>query len=168
IASRRGLRTDSGVTDRIVNQLLTEMDGITLMKGVMVLAATNRPDILDTALLRPGRFDKVIYIPPPDEKARYEIFKVHTRNMPLSEDVDLERLAKNTKGYTGADIAAVCREAAMNALREALKEPGKPLEEIKVHMRHFEEALRKVGASISESDIRFYEEIGKRFKKLLG
>jgi len=168
IASRRGLRTDSGVTDRIVNQLLTEMDGITLMKGVMVLAATNRPDILDTALLRPGRFDKVIYIPPPDEKARYEIFKVHTRNMPLSENVDLEKLAKSTEGYTGADIAAVCREAAMSALREALKEPGKPLKEAKVQMKHFEEALKKVEPSISESDIKFYEEMRRRFKKLLG
>jgi len=161
IAPARGYRFgDSGVTDRIVNQLLTEMDGLVLLKGVVILAATNRPDILDPALLRPGRFDRIVYVPAPDEKARYEIFKVHTRKMPLAEDVDLHELAKITKGYTGADIAAVCREAAMMALREA----GKPT---KVHMKHFQTALKIVTPSVTDEDIRRYEEIGKKMKRML-
>ncbi|RLE80299.1 MAG: AAA family ATPase [Thermoprotei archaeon] len=159
IAPRRGLRTDSGVTDRIVNQLLTEMDGITMLKNVIVLAATNRPDILDPALLRPGRFDRIIYVPPPDKAARLEIFKVHTRRMPLAEDVSLESLAEQTEGYTGADIAAVCREAAMTALREV----GKPT---KVRMDHFISALKKIPPSVAEEDRRFYEQILKTFKKI--
>jgi len=161
IAPARGYRYgDSGVTDRIVNQLLTEMDGLVLLKGVVILAATNRPDILDPALLRPGRFDRILYVPAPDEKARYEIFKVHTRRMPLSEDVDLHELARITEGYTGADIAAVCREAAMTALREA----GKPT---KISMRHFQAALKVVTPSVSKEDIKRYEEIGRKMKRML-
>ncbi|MGC9097128.1 MAG: ATP-binding protein, partial [Infirmifilum sp.] len=105
LAPMRGLvSTDSGVTERVVSQLLTEMDGLERLEGVVVIAATNRPDIIDPALLRPGRFDRLIYVPPPDEKARLEIFKVHTKRMPLAEDVDLAELAKRTEGYTGADI----------------------------------------------------------------
>jgi len=161
IAPRRGLRGgDSGVTDRIVNQLLTEMDGITRLEGVVVIGATNRPDIVDPALLRPGRFDRVIYVPPPDKEARLEIFKVHTRKMPLAEDVDLEELAEKTEGYTGADIAAVCREAAMIALREA----GKPT---KVKKEHFLRALEKVEPSVSKEDLERYERIKEEFKKIL-
>jgi len=161
IAPARGYRYgDSGVTDRIVNQLLTEMDGLVLLKGVVILAATNRPDILDPALLRPGRFDRILYVPAPDEKARYEIFKVHTRRMPLSEDVDLHELARITEGYTGADIAAVCREAAMTALREA----GKPT---KVSMKHFQAALKVITPSVSKEDIKRYEEIGRKMKRML-
>ncbi len=98
------------VTDRLINQLLTEMDGIQENSGVVVIGATNRPDIIDPALLRPGRFDRLILVPAPDEKARLEIFKVHTRRVPLAGDVDLRELAKKTEGYTGADIAAVVRE----------------------------------------------------------
>jgi len=157
----RGTRFDSGVTDRIVNQLLTELDGIVLLKGVVVLAATNRPDILDPALLRPGRFDRIIYVPPPDYNARLEIFKVHTRRMPLADDVSLEELAKITEGYTGADIAAVCREAAMNALREA----GKPT---KVSMRHFEAAMKRVPPSLTKSEIKTYEEMARKLKRMIG
>ena len=161
IAPARGYRYgDSGVTDRIVNQLLTEMDGLVLLKGVVILAATNRPDILDPALLRPGRFDRILYVPAPDEKARYEIFKVHTRHMPLSEDVDLHELARITEGYTGADIAAVCREAAMTALREA----SKPT---KVSMKHFQAALKVITPSVSKEDIKRYEEIGRKMKRML-
>ena len=160
IAPRRGLRTDAGVTDRIVNQLLTEMDGITLLKNIVIIAATNRPDILDPALLRPGRFDRIIYVPLPDEKARLEIFKVHTRKMPLAEDVNLEELAKRTKGYTGADISALCREAAMTALREA----GKPT---KIHMKHFIKAMEAVPPSITEEDLKIYEEAMKAFKRFI-
>ncbi|MEM4343247.1 MAG: CDC48 family AAA ATPase, partial [Candidatus Caldarchaeum sp.] len=118
IAPRRGIHTDAGVTDRIVNQLLTEMDGMQTLKGVVIMGATNRPDILDPALLRPGRFDRVLYVPPPDRASRLAIFKIHTREMPLDADVDLEALASITEGYTGADIEAVVREAAMLAARE--------------------------------------------------
>jgi len=162
IAPARGMRYgDSGVTERVVNQLLTELDGITVLKNVVVIAATNRPDMLDTALIRPGRFDRLIYVPPPDKKARLEIFKVHTRNMPLADDVDLEKLADKTEGYTGADIEAVCREAAMITLRRE----GKPS---KVPMKDFEEALKTVPPSVTAEDVKKFEEITKAFKKLLG
>ena len=152
IAPRRGTRFDSGVTDRIVNQLLTEMDGIEKLEGIVVLAATNRLDIIDPALLRPGRFDRLIYVPPPDLEARYEILKVHTRRMPLAEDVDLKKIAERTELYSGADLAALCREAAMTALREA----GKPT---KVHMRHFEKAMKVVKPSLKPEDLERYEKI---------
>ncbi len=104
IAPRRGGNSDSGVTERIVNQLLTSMDGVEVLQGVVVIGATNRPDILDTALIRAGRFDKMIYIPPPDRDARLQILKVHTKNMPLSPEVNLEKIADLTDGYVGADL----------------------------------------------------------------
>lgn len=164
IAPARGTRLgDSGVTDRIVNQLLAEMDGIGTLKNVVVMAATNRPDILDPALLRPGRFDRVIYVPPPDFKARVEIFKVHTKKIKLADDVNIEELAKRTEGYTGADIAALVREAAMLALREVIREGKvKP-----VSMRHFEEALKRVPPSLTPEDIRRYEEMAKRVRRTI-
>jgi len=161
IAPRRGARFDSGVTERIVNQLLTEMDGIVALRKVVVMAATNRPDILDTALLRPGRFDRIVYVPPPDVKARLEILKVHTRSMPLAEDVDLQKIAEKTEYYTGADLEALCREAAMTALREDFKPK-------KVSMKHFEEALKLVPPGLTPEDVKAYEEISKTFKKILG
>ena len=159
IAPRRGFRTDSGVTDRIVNQLLTEMDGITLLKNVVVIGATNRPDILDPALLRPGRFDRIIYVPPPDEGARLEILKVHTRRMPLADDVDLAQIAKMTEGYSGSDLAVVAREAGMMALRENVNAA-------KIYMRHFLEALRRVKPSITQEMLRYYKMWGERAKSL--
>jgi transitional endoplasmic reticulum ATPase len=166
IAPARGSRLgDSGVTDRMVNQLLAEMDGIGTLKGVVVMAATNRPDILDPALLRPGRFDRLIYVPPPDIKARAEIFKVHTKKIKLSSDVNLEELAKKTEGYTGADIAAVVREAAMLALRETIKErtpSAKP-----VSTRHFEEALKRIPPSLGPDDVRRYEEMAKKLRRAI-
>jgi len=158
IAPRRGLHADAGVTDRIVNQLLTEMDGIQTLKGVVVIGASNRPDILDPALLRPGRFDRVIYVPPPDVDGRYQIFQIHTREMPLSDDVDLGKLAAMTEGYTGADIEAVCREAAIMAMRENIK-----IE--KVSMRHFMMALEKIKPSITPEQKREYERILTEFRK---
>ena len=159
IAPMRGLSIgESGVMERIVNQLLTEMDGLQRTKDVVVIGATNRPDILDPALLRPGRFDRIIYVPPPDEKARYEIFKIHTRKMPLADDVDLKELARRTEYYTGADIEAVCIEAALNAAREDINVTH-------VRMKHFEEALKTVRPSLTEEIIREYEEIAERFKK---
>ncbi|MEM0329524.1 MAG: CDC48 family AAA ATPase, partial [Nitrososphaerota archaeon] len=160
IAPRRGLHTDSGVTDRIVNQLLTEMDGIQILKDVVVIGATNRPDILDPALLRPGRFDRVIFVPPPDVEGRYQIFQIHTRDMPLADDVDLRKLAEMTEGYTGADIEALCREAALNAARENINTE-------KVYMRHFLAALEKVKPSIAPEQKREYERILTEFKKSL-
>ncbi len=157
IAARRG-KDVSGVIDRIVNQLLTEMDGIEPLQRVTVIAATNRPDLLDPALLRPGRFDRLIYVPPPDKKARLEIFKVHTRRMPLADDVDLEKLAEMTQGYTGADIAAVCREAALTALRENMKP-------VPVQMKHFEKALKAVKPSLKREDILRYEKLAEEVKR---
>jgi transitional endoplasmic reticulum ATPase len=159
IAPRRGLGYgDSGVTERIVNQLLTEMDGLQMSKDVVVMAATNRPDILDPALLRPGRFDRIIYVPPPDLEARYEIFKIHTRKMPLDDDVDLKELARRTEYYTGADIEAVVIEAGLAAAREDVNIK-------KVSMRHFEYALKKVRPSLTEELIKEYHQVNESFKR---
>jgi len=119
IASARGSEDefDSGVSRHVVDTLLTEMDGLAGLKNVVVLAATNRPEAIDPALLRPGRFDRIIEIPMPDAETRLAIFKVHTRNMPLDKSVSLEELANQTDGYTGAEIENICREAGMNAIR---------------------------------------------------
>jgi len=160
IAPRRGMHTDAGVTDRIVNQILTEIDGIQILKDVVVIGATNRPDILDPALLRPGRFDRVIYVPPPNVEGRYQILQIHTREMPLADDVDLRKLAELTEGYTGADLEAVCREAALTAARENINID-------KVYMRHFLAALEKVRPSIAPEQKREYERILTQFKKSL-
>ncbi|WP_404813128.1 CDC48 family AAA ATPase [Infirmifilum lucidum] len=160
LAPMRGLvSSDSGVTERVVSQLLTEMDGLERLEGVVVVAATNRPDIIDPALLRPGRFDRLIYVPPPDEKARLEIFRVHTRRMPLAEDVDLAELARRTEGYTGADIEVLVREAGLIALREDVNTT-------KVYMRHFEEALKKVRPSLTPDIIKFYESWNERARRV--
>jgi transitional endoplasmic reticulum ATPase len=152
IAPQRGEHYDSGVTERMVNQLLSEMDGLVSLENVVVIAATNRPDMLDLALLRPGRFDRNVYIPLPDGKAREEIFKVHTKKMPTAEDVQFSVLAEKTEGYTGADIEAICREAALNALREEMKPK-------KVQMKHFETAIKTVPMSLSSQDMKRYEDL---------
>ncbi|ASI99604.1 CDC48 family AAA ATPase [Thermococcus celer] len=153
------------VTDRLINQLLTEMDGIERNSGVVVIAATNRPDILDPALLRPGRFDRLILVPAPDEKARLEILKVHTRRVPLADDVDLRELAKRTEGYSGADIEALVREAALTAMRRIMEElPAELVEEeseefldmLRVSRRDFEEAMKKVRPSITPYMVEYY------------
>jgi transitional endoplasmic reticulum ATPase len=102
------------------------MDGIMTLEDVVIIAATNRPDIVDPAVLRPGRFDRLIYVPEPDEKARLEILKLYTKDMPLSKDVNLQHLANTTRSYSGADLDALCREAAMNALRKDVKGSGTP------------------------------------------
>ncbi|MCC6043233.1 MAG: AAA family ATPase, partial [Candidatus Verstraetearchaeota archaeon] len=162
IAPRRGSGIgDSHVTDRVVNQLLTEMDGIEDLKGVVVIAATNRPDILDPALLRPGRFDRLIYVPLPDARAREEIFKIHLKGKPLDKDVDIQKLVSLTEGYTGADIAALCNTAAMIALRDFLnkypnpEEAKKHADELKITTAHFEEALKKV-KPMSKAEYELY------------
>lgn len=156
LAPRRGISSDSQVSERVVNQILTEMDGLEDLTDVVILAATNRPDMLDTALLRPGRFDRIILTPVPDEKTRLEIFKVHTKDMPLKK-VKIEKLAKATEGYTGSDIEAICREAAILALRENMKSKY-------ITMNHFEEALKKVGPSVTKDIEKTYEELQQHFK----
>ena len=149
IAPERGTGSDSNVTERVISQMLTEMDGLEGLSDVVVIAATNRPDIMDPALLRPGRFDKSIYIGPPDEASRKSIFGIHTSSKPLADDVSLDELAKRTEGCTGADISAICNEAVMNAVRSIVK-PGKvptdeEIKECKVSMADFEKALDKYG-----------------------
>jgi len=157
---RRGMGyADSGVTERVISQLLTEIDGIAALEDVVIIAATNRPDILDPAILRPGRIDRMIYVPPPDEEARLKIFEIHTRNMPLAKDVDLKQLAKMTAGYSGADIEGVCREAAMNALRRDFNAK-------EVSWVDFEEALRTIGPSITPDMENWYKSFTQRLRKL--
>jgi len=158
IAQMRGLDEGNRAVERVVNQLLTEMDGLEELEGVIVIGATNRPDILDPALLRPGRFDRLVYVRPPDKKSRLAIFKIHTRNMPLADDVDLEELAELTEGYVGADIEAVCREAVMLALRENINAE-------KIEMRQFLEALKKIKPSVNETMLSFYERFEEKAKK---
>ncbi len=167
---RGGGYGDSRVTERVISQLLTEMDGLEELRNVVVIAATNRPDIIDPALLRPGRFDKLIYVPPPDKPARKEIFKIHLRKTPLAEDVDLDRLAELTEGYTGADIAGVCGTAKMLAVREHLskykgEEAKKQLKELKVAWRHFEEALKKI-KPLPKKEMELYKQAAERFARL--
>ena len=160
IAPMRGLGYgDSRVTERVISQLLTEMDGLIALENVVVIGATNRPDILDPALLRPGRLDRIIYIPPPDYKARVEILKIHTRNMPLAEDVNLEEIAKITEGYAGSDLEAICREAAMEALREDINAKV-------VSRRHFEHALKRVRPSITKEMIQYYTRWIEQYKQM--
>ena len=144
-STRSGNDGDSGVTKRVVNQLLTEMDGLEELEDVAIIAATNRPDILDAGLMRPGRFDRHIQVKEPDEEARLAIFKVHTKDMPLASDVDLKKLAKNTEGYVGADIEAVCREAAMLALRD-------DLETSEIKNKYFKQASEKVKPGNKEDE----------------
>jgi len=148
----------SGVTDRIVNQLLTEMDGIEPLRGVVVIGATNRPDLLDSALLRPGRFDRIIFVPPPDLKARYEILKIHTRKIPLADDVDLAQLAKITEGYSGADLEALVREAVMLALRESLI--PRP-----ISMKYFQKAMEYVKPSLTRERLEAYEKVHEELSR---
>ena len=156
IAPRRGAYAGgSHVTESVVNQLLTEMDGLEELNDVVIIATSNRPDMIDTALLRPGRFDRIIHTPVPDEKTRVEIFNFHTKNMPL-KDAKIETLAKKTDGYVGADIEAVCREAAMLALRNDLKAK-------EITMKDFEEALKVVRPSATKEIEKEYKDLKDQF-----
>jgi len=145
IAPTRGASADSHVTERVISQLLTELDGIEELKGVVVLAASNRPDIIDPALLRAGRFDFQLELPIPDEKTRLEIFKVHTRDKPLADDVNLESLAKITEDMVGSDIEAVSKRASMLAIREFVNQEEKDLTKFKINAQHFVGALETMG-----------------------
>jgi transitional endoplasmic reticulum ATPase len=157
IAPRRGMGGDSHVTERLVNQLLTSIDGLESMEGVVVLAATNRPDIVDNALMRAGRFDRMILITAPDKDGRLAILKIHTKDMPLDSSVNLEDIGERTEGFVGADLESLCREAGIMALRE-------DMEAKIVTMAHFEKALGKARPSVDENTIKFYEAIGKELE----
>ncbi|MBI3974700.1 MAG: CDC48 family AAA ATPase [Chloroflexi bacterium] len=153
LAPARGTGSDSSVTERVISQLLTEMDGIEDLKGVTVLAATNRPDLLDRALIRTGRFDVRVEVPLPDETTRREILAIHLRGTPLSDDVSIDRLAAVTDGATGSDITAVCRRAAMLAIRAHVEgqspwvtDGGSDDAVIAVTERHFQAAIAELGS----------------------
>lgn len=154
----RGGSSDSNVTERVISQLLTELDGLEELKDIIVIAATNRPDIVDPALLRPGRFDRLIYVNPPNQKGRSQIFKIYTRDMPLAQDVSIKDLAAATEGFVGSDIEALCREAGMIALREDFNVES-------VGMKHFNEALDKIHPTVTQDLLKYYESIMERFKR---
>jgi len=161
VATRRGMSDSSGSNERVISQLLTELAGIEPLRDVVILAATNRPDMIDPALLRPGRFDRVVYIPPPDEESRRKILAIHTRKMPLGDDVDIDRLAKETEFYVGADLEAICREAGMHALREDLN--------VKIVLwRHFEHALSTIHSSCTQDMMKWYETQETQFRRKIG
>ena len=168
--ARGGSFGDSHVTERVISQFLTELDGLEILTNVVVIGATNRPDIIDPALLRPGRFDRILYVPPPDRDSRLQIIKIHTKKKHLAEDVNIDQLADNTEGYTGADIASLSSTAVMLALREHIskyKEPNeaeKHKEELKIHMKHFEDAIKKI-RPLSMQELNMYKTISEQFGK---
>ncbi|MEM2940736.1 MAG: CDC48 family AAA ATPase [Thermoproteota archaeon] len=158
IAPRRGMSmADSGVTERVVSQLLTEMDGLTPIEKIVIVGATNRPELLDPAIMRPGRFEVILYVPPPDEASRLQILKIHTGKMPL-KDVSLEEVAKKTEGYSGADLEALCREAGLNALRRDAENVTK---------EDFEKALQTVKPSLREEMLLKYKKFEEKEEPML-
>jgi len=152
IAPKRGTEIGNSVTERMVNQILTELDGVEVLNEVVFIAATNRPDLIDPALLRPGRIDKLIMVPAPDEEAREAILKVHTKNVKLDKSVSIKELAKKTKGFSGADLGGMVREAALLVLSENEMKPGN------ISMKHFEEILRKMKPTIDDTSEKAYSE----------
>lgn len=156
LASKRSASEDNKVSERVINQLLTEIDGLEGLQDIVIIGATNRPDMIDTALLRPGRFDRILLTPVPTKKSRKAIFDVHLKGMPV-KNVTSEKLAEKTEGYVGADIEAVCREAAIMALREDIKTKD-------ILMKHFEKALEKVRPSVTKAIQKSYEEIQENFR----
>ncbi|MFW9826417.1 MAG: CDC48 family AAA ATPase [Candidatus Thorarchaeota archaeon] len=158
IAPSRGRHTsDSGVSEKVLSQFLTELDGLEVMKDIVVIAATNRPDILDPALIRPGRIDRILLVPKPDEKGRLEILKIFTKEMPLASNIALEELNAIIDGFSGADIETLCREAAMIALRENIRAR-------KVSMENFKEARKEVNPTLTPEVIDWYEKFGEKLK----
>jgi transitional endoplasmic reticulum ATPase len=150
--------SDSRVTERVISQLLTEIDGLLTLQNVVVLAATNRPDIIDPAVLRPGRFDRRVYVPPPDDEARLKILEIKTKDMPRDDSVNIKALSRRMAGYSGADIDSVCREAAMNALRRDINTGT-------VSLGDFEKAMSEVLPSVTPDMEKWYLEMSKRFKE---
>jgi SpoVK/Ycf46/Vps4 family AAA+-type ATPase/intein/homing endonuclease len=171
LAPRRGAGSDSHVTERVVNQLLTELDGLEKMTNVVIIGASNRPDIIDPSLLRPGRFDRLIHIKVPDERGRKAILDVHTKRTPLAlegldRDAFLERIAQHTDGYTGADLESLVREAAITALKrkeDSLREDQPP--KIEVTMEDFEKALETVKPSVTKETLEQYAQIEKTIRE---
>jgi len=161
LAPMRGRESGAHVTETVVNQLLTELDGMEDLGSVVVLASTNRPDMIDPGLLRPGRFDRHVLIPVPDEAARKKILEVHTKKMPLTKDVKLDKLAELTEEFVGADIAGICKEAAMTALRDDLKAK-------EVKMKNFTDAIEALNPTMNDEMKMAYEKILMRFKKTAG
>ena len=160
LTPRRGMgMSDSGVSERVISQLLTEMDGITTLQDIVIVAATNRPDMVDTAVLRPGRFDRLIYVPEPDEKSRLQILKIYTKGMPISKDVDLSPIVTATKYYSGADIESLCREAAMHALRRDVNSS-------EVTMKDFQDALKEMGPSITPDMEKWYKSFMQQIRQV--
>jgi len=159
LVPKRGSHYGTHATESVVSQLLTEISGLEELKNVVIIAATNRPDMIDPALLRPGRIDRFVLTPAPDEKSRLEIFKVHTRNMPI-KDVNIKDLVKRTEGFSGADIEALCREAAMSALREDMKAKV-------VSKKDFEEAFNKVVPSLTKEVLSHYEKFVERQRRII-
>ncbi len=157
LAPARGQEMGNNVSERVVNQLLTELDGLEEMGNVMVIGATNRPDMIDPALIRSGRFDRLVMIGQPDEEGREQILRIHTGNTPLAADVSLREIAEITDGYVGSDLESIAREAAIEALRET-----DDAEE--VEMRHFRKAMESVRPTINENIMSYYEDIEQQFK----
>jgi len=156
VTSSRGEYQGTHIYDSIVNQILVEMDGIESRKGIVIIASTNRPDLVDPAFLRPGRFDRLLTIPAPDYNARVSILKVHTKNMPIAENVSIEKLARNCEGYSGADLENLCREAGMNAIREKMENLDK------IELKHFEKAMEKIKSTLSKEVLDTYEKMAKK------
>ena len=169
IAGKRGQNSgDSGVGERVVSQLLTELDGLEELEDVVVIATTNRPDLIDPALVRPGRLDRHIHVPVPDEGGRRKILEVHTRNKPLADDVDLDKLARKTEGYVGADLEALTREATMAATREFIgsvdpDDVDDSVGNVRITSEHFEHALEEVAASVDDATRERYEQLEEQF-----
>jgi transitional endoplasmic reticulum ATPase len=158
IAPSRGRHTsDSGVSEKVLSQFLTELDGLEVKKDIIVIAATNRPDILDPALIRPGRIDRILLVPAPNEEGREKILNIFTQGMPLTANIDLNALNKKLEGFSGADVETLCREAGMIALRENLRAR-------KISKEHFEAATEAVYPSITPEIIKWYEDFGAKLK----
>ncbi|KAG5463962.1 hypothetical protein LSCM1_00138 [Leishmania martiniquensis] len=172
VAKSRGGHGDGGASDRVINQILTEMDGMNVKKNVFIIGATNRPDVLDPAIMRPGRLDQLIYIPLPDKASRVAIIKANFRKSPLAADVDVDQIAAATHGFSGADLAGICQRACKMAIRESINKEIQ-LEELKkngmldenadidpvpeITRLHVEEAMRGARRSVSDADIRRYD-----------
>lgn len=160
LTPRRGMgMSDSGVGERVISQLLTEMDGLTALQDIVVIAATNRPDMVDSAVIRPGRFDRLIYVPEPDEKSRLQILVLYTKGMPIAKDVDLKQLVSMTKHYSGADIESLCREAAMHSLRRDVNAG-------EVTMQDFLDALKDMGPSITPDMEKWYKSFMQQIRQI--
>jgi transitional endoplasmic reticulum ATPase len=167
ITPTRGSGGDSQVTERVISQILTEMDGLEELHNVTIIAATNRPDLLDPALLRPGRFDRHVYIPLPDLSTREAILEIHTRKKPIADGVSIGDIVRRTDGYTGAELAAVCNEAAMLAIREAASQlpnlDEASLTKVRIQPKHFEEALKRIQPRTG--DISAYRGLASRAQR---